>query len=338
MQEDINQICDQIDEALSIFNKMPSRPHFDPYKGIDNALKYQSEVEKIIQKKKKKKKKRSISPRGWLKSTKQTPGDDDVSESLIKLSDDIIAILEDKGLISESMTVHVDGFDYSSQIDHLGDICGVLAKTIYKRQNQLSKEELDHLIEVNMPGQIVVPDGDADYSGREGIINFYTAGLPQKILADVIQEMRQILDSNNIKYGEFKTEKSGMIESEVIRIPILQIMGEKQGPIEPNFANTNAKLLFSDILEYQMDEDDWGYYLDAYDVINRIDKALDDVDVLSIHSRDPHQSKGVNIQGRYGATMMHGGYDFNSIRRGLDNIKKVCEWAIKNGYTKINVN
>src|SRR5690606_37162048 len=140
--------------------------------------------------------------------------------------------------LRESMSVYTQDRDFQSDIRDLDDIANVLInKLIYPLWNKLSEEQKQDIIkgESNSHG-FIVPDGDYYLDPKHQVLNFYTKGWPENILSNITQGIKYYLDEMGIKYGEFKTEQSGMYRSPVIRIPILQFSATKNIPPNLNMS------------------------------------------------------------------------------------------------------
>lgn len=144
----------------------------------------------------------------------------------------------------------------------------------------------------------------------------------------------------------YKEKNRDMRKTRVIRIPILQIpKANVNEPPEVNMANSNAVLIFRDILKFEPTHDqnadgspdpfadagtEFGN-IDAWQVLQRIDQALRGGSI-DIHQRDPYTKQQPG-----NATIHHGGYDASSIKRRLEQIRQIAQWAVDNGYSQLVV-
>ena len=231
-------------------------------------------------------------------------------------------------LISESMSLMIDGYR-DTDIRDLGGLISMLNGRLTKHWNQLTDDQQKHVMEKGMPGGSLQPDGDSDYFGNEGVINYYTAGWPEDFQQSIVNHLKQTMDQENVKYGPFKKERSGLLDSDVIRIPVLSIPKASQDkPHDINLSNTNAKLIFRDILGFK--DEGYSFSMGAFDLINAINKV--NKDIVDIHARDDYSTKTKD-----GPQMVHFGLDSEDIQYRLGKIKEVAEWAIENGYSKMYV-
>lgn len=232
------------------------------------------------------------------------------------------------GLISEGMNVVVNGYR-NTDIHDLGDLSNTLQSLLTPYWNRLSKDIQQEIMTKGMPGGSFHVDGDTSYFGKEGIINYYTAGWPSNMQPQIVDQIKTKMDKLGIKYGPFKEEQSGLLDSRVIRIPVLHLPAAKQdAPPEVNLSNDNAIAIFQDVLGFK--NDNYSFSMHPFELINAIDNL--NPDKLDIHARDERQTTYKD-----GAVSWYGGQDKQDIIRKLGYIKKVAQWAIKNNYELIDV-
>ena len=236
-------------------------------------------------------------------------------------------------LFAESMDVMVSDYTYPEKIGTLGDISHYLERRLYPLIEKFSSEEMDNW-KKNRPMELVTSDGDSDYFGESGTLNFYTNGIPEEKIDNFIAAIKYNLDESKIKYGSFKKEShlpsSEFSGTRVVRIPILQSLKKHEDqPPELNLANANAYLIFSDLLGYK--GQDGFYSVPARDVIVRIDSYLKKIDIQRV-AREPSVEKGEK-----GATLIDAGYSEEQIERKLDQIRKIAKWAIDHDYENLHV-
>jgi len=256
-----------------------------------------------------------------------------------------------------SMNVYVQDFQYPTELNTLNDIARHAETKL--PFNTLSEEEKKNFISQRTP-EVVTIDG-LDVDSTSGIINFYTAGLNptrvEEFLDSILSSLKQA-GAENI--GELKREKSKMFKSDVIRIPVGSITKkEVVKPPELNMANANATHIFQGILKYQFGEGSL-VNIDANDLIKRIDYYLGEKQLPETPNRGLEQKlvpwkegddeyQKINTlmgpmkefnpvdQAAPSLTIYHGGYDDPQVRQRLQEIKRIAQWALKNGYQKIAV-
>ena len=233
--------------------------------------------------------------------------------------------------INESMSIYVSGHNYQDDIDNLDDLAEqIKRKFLYTAFDNLTPEQQKKVIDGgSMHHGMLTPDGSY-YSNQKEILNFYTTGWGEMI-PKMVQGIKYFMDELGVKYGEFKVEKSGLFNSEVIRIPILQWNKSKNSPPVLNMANDNARLIFGELLGFPRDRESGGYSnispAELYRKIEELDKNQ-----LDIHARDAYTIKPKN-----GPTMMYGGLSSEEISSRLEQIKKIAKWALDNHYDQIYV-
>lgn len=232
--------------------------------------------------------------------------------------------------LNESMSVYVQGHDYQSDIHDLDDVANSLKKKVlYPAWDKLSEEQQEKVRKGgSTQHEMIVPDGDYYGDGKK-LINFYTAGWPKEMVSGLVQGVKYFLDEMKIKYGPFKTDKSGMFDSEVVRIPILQFGTSKNSPALLNLSNANATLIFGDLLKFPQEESGFTNIspADLYRKIEELEK-----DMVDVHARDPYSS-----QKQGGAAFFSGGLSSEQITSRLEQIKQVAKWALDNHYDQMYV-
>lgn len=226
--------------------------------------------------------------------------------------------------LNEGMSVMVSNHDYSNQINNIEDVnTFLLKKVIYPAYEKLESPDKDK-IRVH---DVLAPDGDY-YSHGLLVLNFYINGWGDKA-KDVISGIHYYLNELGVKYDAFKTEKSGMFEGDVVRIPITSIPKTSNNAPSLDMSNSNAILIFRDILHVR--GNDGGFFdINVRDLYQKIESLRDDD--IKIHAKDPYSSQ---VTG--GPQVIHGGLNFNDIKLRLNEIKKIVLWAIKNHYDTIHV-
>lgn len=235
----------------------------------------------------------------------------------------------EKKILQESMDVYIKDYQDESLRD-IEDISNFLRRNVlYGLWDKMTPEQQKSVVDggSNLHGMIT-PDGNYYQDGEE-IISFYIDGWEEEMVQKAIQGIKYYLDEKGIKYGAFNTEQSRMFNGKVVRIPILHKPPQNDVPARINMSNSNAALIFGDVLGYPRNQD--GFFgINPRDLLVKIENLPDYAP--EIHQKDPYQSKGET-----GPTFHHGGLDKSSIIRRLQQIRQVAEWAIKNNYDEIYV-
>lgn len=143
--------------------------------------------------------------------------------------------------LRESMSVYVDGHDHQNDINDLDDIANqIKKKVLYPAWDKLTPEDQENVKKGgSAQHSMITPDGDY-YGDGKLLINFYSAGWPEQMLPNIINGIKYFLDEMKVKYGPFETNQSGMYNSPVVRIPILQFNATENSPPLLNLSNVNA--------------------------------------------------------------------------------------------------
>lgn len=230
--------------------------------------------------------------------------------------------------LHETMDVSVADYNSSGNIRDLDDVTHVLFRQVLAPvYEKISPEDQQKMKEMGPYDamNVITTDGSY-YENGSKVINFYIGGMPEDALNKILNGIHYYLKEMNIKYGPFKTEKSGMYKGNVIRIPVLELKQTENMPTPLNLSNSNAYLIFRDILGYH--ERDF-YDIPVADLLFKIGQLPDYAPEL--HQRDPYTVKGK------GPMMYSGGLDASGIKARLDQIKNIALWAQNNGYDKITV-
>jgi len=218
-----------------------------------------------------------------------------------------------------SMDVMVADFNYPRQMNHLLDSTFYLRDKLF--YDFLSKEEQQQYI-ADRPHELFGVDGDSDYSSKEGTINFYSHNFPRKEQA--LQAIKYFAKENESDVVSITGPERAGQPSEVYRINyVMYPQKQKNEPPRLNMANGNARAIFSGLLNYS--DDGWGYSMDAWELVQRIDKVINAQ--IEEHSQEPSQEGNFIDMGR--------SQDYLKMR--LQDVRKVAQWAIDNGYRKISV-
>lgn len=235
-----------------------------------------------------------------------------------------------KQWLNESMSVYVADRPYHNDLNDIDDLANYLKRKVFyiPIEPKLSPEQFEKIRDGGAwSHHIIAPDGKYYTDGTQ-VINFYTTGL-EEFLPQMIKGIKYYLDELGVKYGPFKEDKSGMFKGNVIRIPILQFDADKNTPPLLNLSNQNAIEIFANLLKFPFKDGEFPN-IPVGELYRRIE-SLEKFD-LQLHARDPFMSKR-----KGGATFYNSGQSYDDIKRKLEQIKKIAEWAIKNHYNEIKV-
>lgn len=193
------------------------------------------------------------------------------------------------------------------------------------KRKKMSQEEYEYFLN-NKSFEFITLDG-YDIDSKKGNINLYTQAIPSQIIADLVSFIKYYIDEFNAELtGEPYQEKSTSRDSDVIRFPI-KIKQEVENPPELNLANATAYALINDILNYPSDT------LQNYEPLNARELLMK---IETIEDNDYILDKGVRPEERDG-NMIDVGLSKDRIKRLLDALKNLAEYAVQNHYTYINL-
>lgn len=184
-----------------------------------------------------------------------------------------------------------------------------------------------------------------DVDALVGTINFYIEGIPSQKVQDILNNIRQYLETNGVRLGKFVQNTSRMYKVPVVRIPILenkkgeQAMNEDKPP-ELNMANGNAFFIFNTVLKYDKDLWDDGSF-DPNEVIRRIN-YFEGETALPEGSHAGQGAIQISFEDLQNADFIGGRsgqstYTESDVRYRLNQIKQFCQWAVDHGYSEIYV-
>ena len=233
--------------------------------------------------------------------------------------------------LNESYYVYVKGAEEYPDLTTILNIIFAISRKALKPLENLTAEEKSVFDKQRMP-EILSPDGN-DFDKPTGIINFYVAGIPENRIKEILENVREQLDNLNVVYGTFKVDKSKMLKSNVIRIPILKNDNKYQGPPEMNVSNFSARILFHDMLGF---EDQGQYYSMP---IDQLEKSLAEWNDLSdeemMQKLEKHTSPA-SIEKDGGATIISGGWDYDRLYNYISQLNDIVKWAKDHGYKYIS--
>lgn len=231
--------------------------------------------------------------------------------------------------VAESVDVMVADYPYQKTFENLLDVSYYIQNKLFHDYlpKKLSGNELKNAQDA-IRGETITPDGD-DHFDRTGTINFYLKEtFPRELLEDIYSYFKYILSELDITLGQPRLDRSNSRNGAVARLPIVNNENTAEnGPPDINLANGNARLIFSDVLNYGNEYDGHSSF-DAVDLIMKINVAEN---MLFGHpdktTRDTSTPKNMysDIKGK------------DYIVPVLQRIKKLAQWAIDNGYRSINV-
>lgn len=175
-------------------------------------------------------------------------------------------------------------------------------------------------------GEFIAMDG-LEPDDTEGNINFYTVGLPERIIPKIVSFIKYYIEEYNFKLtSEPYKEKSKKFESDVIRFPV-QINQIFEKIPEVNLANTNARTILIDLLQYPESVLRDYEKLNTREFLMKIETLEDDE--RKIQSSTTKTSTNNNFTS-FGLTE-------ERIKRILSDLKRLAQYAIDNHFSYIQI-
>lgn len=222
--------------------------------------------------------------------------------------------------ITESVSIVVADYE-NNELNGIEDIChNITLKLIMPViERNLSEEDRKRVLNKGLYN-VFTPDG-SHYSSGHNIINFYTDGF-ESILDNVLNGIQYYLKEMGVSYNEFKTERSGMFNGNVVRIEITNFPKSKDPAPELNWSNQNAARIFSNVLKYKFRV---GAYLNIRELLQRISNARENA--LSMAA----------FPGSQDGNITNVGLSKDDVARRLDDLEKLARWAMSKDYDKLAV-
>jgi len=239
-----------------------------------------------------------------------------------------------KTILSESYNISVTGAD--EEFPALETLLDITFAIQYKALNPLEKmtPEEKKIFNTWRVSDILTPDGE-DVFKTTGTINFYIGGIPMRLVQEICKKITEQLDNIGIECGQFRKDKSGAYNSDVIRIPVIKNPNIYQGPPEMNISQGNATMLLHDILGFGEKEDQY-YSIPVDQLDNALKRWTDLSDEQMMHALQKHTRPTTIDKGDNKATMIFGGVDHDQLFSYLRRLGDIVDWAKSHGYKHIS--
>jgi hypothetical protein len=222
-----------------------------------------------------------------------------------------------------TMDLCIEGYTQPEEMENILDAAFFLKRQLLYKV--LDDKDIAEYAKTNMAPHCLDVDGDSEFDGTQGILNFYTYQFPEHKLKTALQALKYFAgEINSTIHNITGPERQGQ-KNEVYRIHIKMKPMKQEGPPRINMANGNAYTIFEGILNFRI-----GEPMDAWQVISRIDKVFD----AQLQEFERPYSK-IEEEGK--ATMIDFGVDITYFKRRLQEIKEFAQWAVDNNYQKLFV-
>ena len=226
-------------------------------------------------------------------------------------------------MLTESMTISVADADRTTET--LGEISSRLNHQFHEFMLK-NAYSIDNYPD-DMRGDKVVVDGASDYNGTEGILTVYLRGVSEELQKKLLPMLVYYVNEYNgeLNGSPYMDKSRIQKDTQTYRIPVK--MKSTENPPELNMANANAVALFHDILNYPKDELWDGLSIQVNELMMKIGQ---------IEDNDYQIGKGTQEASQDGI-MYIGARTPDYIKRCLNDVKEICQWAIDNDYSTIHV-
>ena len=225
-------------------------------------------------------------------------------------------------ILNEGLSVYIK--DSGDKISHsLFDVGSkILYRYVYPYMQKAG-------LKSSVPDIVISDMSSETENATKGNISFYTKGIPEPDIKKIISMIKYYIPEYNSKLiGEPYEEKSKMFDSMVWRFPIKVIIpNDLDEAPEVHWSNANARVIFFDVLNYDSGTIFDYHNIDVRDLLIKIETVEDNDYTIGNAERKPEQ-KG---------NMFVCGLSKEDIKQRLDELKKMCEWAIKHHLSTIRL-
>lgn len=172
----------------------------------------------------------------------------------------------------------------------------------------------------NNPSRAIDMDGLETHE-QEGIINFYTDGIPEPLVPKITQAISYVMGDYNVTAGKPTQNASNLFKSNVVRIPVKIHKTQAKFAPEVNIANDLAMTIFHDMLNIPSQFNLNGGSISAHEILFKMGQIWD----VDKHVTKPSQDKN----------WIDAGVSKERLTRKLAEIESLAKWAIANDYSEI---
>ena len=190
-----------------------------------------------------------------------------------------------------------------------------------------SEEEKNWFSENRKPLEWITADGGHEFA-KNGILNVYLTPIPERWQEKFLSAIKYyIVEFGGKVTGSVIKNKSSMYDSDVYRIPVEIVVNSKNNPPELNISTANARAIFVDVLNYSDEYFSEYPNVPANELLMKIEQVEDNEYQIQSAARE------TEIEGNFISV----GLDEEKIKRILNSLKDICNWAIDNNYTYISL-
>jgi len=244
-------------------------------------------------------------------------------------------ISENKEIMYEGVSVFVPDMT-ERRLNTILDLCFFLQDKVLVPiiQKQFTSEEKETFKKIGLAGETFAPDGDS-FDKETGIINFYISGIPSRLIQKFLEAVKYFLADEGIQLGPFSgPEQSRTYKSQVIRIPVLKGVTQDRPP-DLSITYGTARTIFKDLLGFndaKLDDEEPSFTVPAKELLRQVEMVEDnDYKIKQLVTPD-------KVEKGRGAEIHQFGLKEEWIKRILQTLKEIAEWAIQRDYTDVAVN
>lgn len=229
-----------------------------------------------------------------------------------------------KHILNESYTISIADVDDETPKD-LGELAWKLNDLFHKHmlKNGFKLETYPE----KLRGEKIVVDGDSDYFGTKGILSFYSDQVPDNLIENTIKMLVYYIPELSADLnGKPYVETSGLTRKDVWRFNVTLTPPKNPAP-EINLANTNARVVFVDLLNYPSDMLDDYPRIRINELLMKLEQIEDNDYAINKSKRDFKQS----------GNMIESGLSSQRIVEIINILKQICEWGLENAHTYIQI-
>lgn len=233
-------------------------------------------------------------------------------------------------ILSElSHTLLQEGVNFSVDEDEVPTTVYDIGSTIFFAPvtYQFIEKNLPPEVRKAMVHEYLALDGDSDMGSTEGVLNFYTRGIPDNVLPTMLSFIKYHIGENNGVVGDISKDRSKMYDSEVYRIHVKVDNTKVKNPPSFNLGNATARAILSTILNYPSETIDEYPPLNARELLMKIEQ-IEDNDFIIQKAIVPSTQDGI---------MYDSGLSEERIKRVLGYLKTLAQYAVDNDLTNVNL-
>lgn len=219
-----------------------------------------------------------------------------------------------------SMDVMISGYSFPKEADDILTITSRIINDFYDILTDDEKSKCGFL------RRRISEDGGQNVFGKKGIINFYSSFVSEYRIDTVLKALKYLFEEYGGTVNKISGPERAGQKNEVYRFHIeINDNPNKNVPPNLNLSNRNAEIIFEGVLNFNIED-----RMDIWQVLERIKKVTG-------HQVGEFTSEISEEKVPNGPTVIESEVTSEYVLGRLNQIKQICEWGLKNGYSKIYV-